>query len=404
VGTPAYVYDAGTIRNQYGALSQAFGDIRHRLFYSVKANSNLAILELLKELGAGADIVSVGELERVLAVGYHPDTVVFSGVGKSPQELARAVQARVGLINVESAAELEIVGELAGNRKTPVDVGIRVNPDVSADTHPYTRTGEEGMKFGVRLDDVVEVAHRTLSVATVRLVSIGMHIGSQVLDADHYRNGARTLAWLVGELRALGCDTLKTVDVGGGMGIRYTSEVALSPEDFVEAVRPLGDETGLELAVEPGRFLVGPAGLLLTTCLYRKKMGEKDFVIVDAGMNDLLRPSLYDAVHDICVVGPTAEKGTPAVVDVVGPVCESGDFLGLGRRLAGADPGSLLAIGGAGAYGFTMASTYNSRPRPAEVLVDNGRWAVVRDRETVQDLMRGERRLTDVTNAGAWTQ
>ncbi|MDH3456072.1 MAG: diaminopimelate decarboxylase [Gemmatimonadota bacterium] len=403
-GTPVYVYDAGTIRNQYSALRQALRDIRHRLFYSVKANSNLAILELIRKLGAGADIVSVGELERVLEAGYHPDTVVFSGVGKTPNELARALDAGVGLLKIESAAELEMVSELARRKKIRADVGIRVNPDVSADTHPYTRTGEEGMKFGVRRDEVVDVARWTLAVPEVRLVSIGMHIGSQILDADHYRNGARTLARLVGELRTVGCDSLKTVNVGGGMGIRYTSEHALSPDDFVAAVRPLADETGLELAVEPGRYLVGAAGLLLTTCLYRKRMGEKDFVIVDAGMNDLLRPSLYDAVHDIVVIGRATASATPAIVDVVGPVCESGDFLGLGRQLTGVEPGSLLAIVGAGAYGFTMASSYNSRPRPPEVLVDDGRWAVIRDRETVRDLMRGERSLTEVENAGAWIQ
>jgi diaminopimelate decarboxylase len=402
VGTPVYVYDAQVIRDQYAALESAFESVPHRVFYSVKANSNLAILDLMRGLGAGADIVSVGELERAIRVGYDTSHIVFNGVGKSADDLTRAIERCIGIINVESFAELRLLRDLARQTQRRAAVGIRVNPAVSAVTHPYTRTGAEGMKFGVPRDEVSEMVRWILAAPELELVSVGMHIGSQILDAAHYREGARTLAEVVSDVRAAGCDTLRTVDVGGGIGIRYTSEDPLTPEAFAAAVGPLAGETDLQLGIEPGRYLVGASGVLLTTCLYRKSMGTKDFAIVDAGMNDLLRPSLYDAVHEIVVIDGSGDDESVAVVDVVGPVCESGDFLGLHRRLAGAVPGALLAVSGAGAYGFTMASSYNSRPRPPEVLVDGERWAVIRERETVDDLLRGERTLADVEAVGGW--
>jgi diaminopimelate decarboxylase len=393
VGTPVYVYDAPEIRRRYGALVAAFEGIPHRICYSVKANSNLAVLALLRGLGAGADIVSGGELARAAAAGFRPGDIVFSGVGKRPDELEAALRVGVGLINVESPGELERLHDAARRLGVVARMGIRVNPEVTAETHPYTRTAGKGIKFGVPLDEVLPLARCAAGLPHARLCSLGMHIGSQIAEAVHFRTAAETLAQLVRELRAAEGPMLESVDVGGGLAIRYTSEPELSAAEFAAAVRPLWDETGLPLVLEPGRFLVGSAGVLLTRCLYRKHTGGRDLLIVDAGMNDLLRPSLYGAAHDIRVIvegadGPRVPDGVS--VDVVGPVCETGDFLGLERRLPGAGPGALLAVLATGAYGFSMSSTYNSRPRPAEVLVDDHRWAVVRARESVDDLLRGE--------------
>jgi diaminopimelate decarboxylase len=398
VGTPVYVYDAEAIRRQYAALTGALAGVPHRVHYSVKANANLAVLALIRSLGAGADIVSGGELARVRRAGFAGQDIVFSGVGKTDRELAAALEAGVGLINLESEGEFELLARLARERGTgrPVSVGIRVNPDVTADTHPYTQTGAAGMKFGVPLDQVVPLAQRIAAAPELVLRSVGMHIGSQVSDPAPYQQGAARLAELVEALRAAGIRTLASVDVGGGLAISYGASPALDAPTFAEAVAPLARRTGLPLLVEPGRFLVGNAGCLLTRVLYRKRSGGRVFLVTDAGMNDLLRPSLYGAYHEIRVVdGDRGAAGAVAsdggeVVDVVGPNCESGDFLGLDRRLPGAGPGTLLAVLGAGAYGFGMSFPYNSRPRAAEVLVDGGRYAVVREREGVDDLMRGE--------------
>ncbi len=399
VGTPVYVYDAAVVRERYRVLSAALAGIPHRIFYSVKANSSLAILGIIRALGGGADIVSVGELVRAKRAGFAAPDIVFSGVGKRPDELAAALDAAVALIHVESSAEFHTLAALATARSRTVPAGIRVNPDVTTHTHPFTQTGQKGMKFGVPLDEVEPLAEWAAREPGVTLVSIGMHIGSQILDAAHYRAGAARLADLVERLRARGITTLTSVDVGGGLGVRYLDERPLDPEEFVAAVRPLAEATGLPLAVEPGRYLVGPAGMLLTRCLYRKCSGGRHFVIVDAGMSDFVRPSLYGAAHDVRVVdGAGGTDAGDEPVDVVGPICETGDVLARGRTLPDAAPGALLAILGTGAYGFSMSSTYNSRPRPAEVLVDGGRWAVIRQREVLEDLMRGERTLDAITD------
>jgi diaminopimelate decarboxylase len=396
VGTPVYVYDAAVVRRRYQELDQAFAGIPHRIFYSVKANSNLAVLNLLRGLGAGADIVSGGELARAMRAGFAGRDVVFSGVGKTTVELAAALEAGVGLINVESAGELEGLRELCRAQGVRARIGMRVNPDVTADTHPYTQTAGKGMKFGVPLDEAASLARCAAEAPELDLVSLGMHIGSQIVDAAHFRAGAVAIGRLAGDVRVLGGDGLEAIDVGGGLGIRYTDERGLTADEFAEAVRPVARETGLAVWLEPGRYITGPAGVLLTRCVYRKHAGGKNFVIVDAGMSDLMRPSLYGACHEIVVIDEAA-NAPEGPVDVVGPLCETGDFLGLDRRLPGAGPGALLAVLGAGAYGFSMSSTYNSRPRAAEVLVDGDRWAVVRRRETVDDLMRGE------TAEPAWT-
>ncbi len=395
VGTPTFVYDLAAVRRQYAALDGALAQVPHRICYSVKANSNLALLRFIRDLGAAADIVSGGELARVLRAGFPPGDVVFSGVGKSVGEIEAAIHAGVGLINLESGAELFIVASAAKKLNRVVPVGLRINPDVTTDTHPYTQTGGKGMKFGIPLDEVVSVACRVGDYESVVLRSVGMHIGSQITDPAPYREGARKLEAVVEDLRKAGIGTLQSVDVGGGLGISYTGEPGPAPEAFAEAVASLSRRTGLTLFTEPGRFLVGNAGSLLTRVLYRKRSGGREIVVVDAGMNDLLRPSLYGAHHEIRVLEPVGAVSGDTPVDVVGPLCESGDFLGLDRRLPGAGPGSLLEVCSAGAYGFSMSSQYNSRPRAAEVLVEGERYAVSRARETVDDLFRGESEAPD---------
>lgn len=387
-GTPTYIYNADVIRRQYRRLDEALKDVPHRICFAVKANSNLAVLRIFRDLNAGADIVSGGELRRALAAGFPAERVVFSGVGKSEAELELALTSGVGHIHMESADELAKLGAIAARLNQQVTVGIRVNPDVTADTHPYIATGQGGIKFGVPFDQVLDLAKAIQAHGKLRLDSIAMHIGSQILDPSPYRQGVTKLAALVASIRAAGIDTLRTLDIGGGLGIRYKDETPLDPALLAQAVTPLARETGLTIVLEPGRFLVGSAGLLLTTVLSRKHSGGKELVLVDAGMNDLVRPSHYMAYHDI--VELEAHGRNEGNVDVVGPVCETGDFLARDRRLPGLVAGEQLAVLGAGAYGFVMASSYNSRGRPAEVLVDGGRWAVVRPRERVEDLYAGE--------------
>lgn len=388
VGTPAYVYNADAVRRQYARLDAAFSGLPHEICYAVKANSNLAVLRVLRDLGAGADIVSGGELQRALAAGFDASRIVFSGVGKSPAELAEAVDAGVGHIHLESADELSALAEVVDRAQKTIAVGIRVNPDVSADTHPFISTGQGGIKFGVPFDQVVDLALAARRQGRLGVESIAMHIGSQILDPRPYREGLGRLAGLIAELRRAGIDTLRNLDIGGGLGIRYRDETPLAPERLAEAITPLARETGLTVVVEPGRFLVGSAGLLLTTVLSRKHSGGKDLVLVDAGMNDLVRPSHYMAYHDIVEIEANERPG--GRMDIVGPVCETGDFLALDRPLPGVLAGERLAVLGAGAYGFVMSSNYNSRPRAAEVLVDGGRWAVVRPRENVVALHESE--------------
>lgn len=388
VGTPAYIYNAEIIRRQYGALDAALGALPHKICFAVKANSNLAVLRVLRDLGAGADIVSGGEMQRALAAGFAPERVVFSGVGKTPAELAAALDAHVGHIHLESSDELRVLSGLTGERRQKVTVGIRVNPDVTADTHPYISTGQGGIKFGVPFDQVLELATAIHRNEWLRLDSIAMHIGSQILDPKPYQQGIERLLDLIVRLRAAGVDTLQNLDIGGGLGIRYKDEVPLTPERFAAAILPLARRTGLTIVLEPGRYLVGSAGVMLTTVLSRKHSGGKELVLVDAAMNDLVRPSHYMAYHDIAEL---ESQGRPAApVDIVGPVCETGDFLALDRALPGLAAGERIAILGAGAYGFVMSSNYNARTRAAEVLVDGGRWAIVRPREELESLWRGE--------------
>jgi len=388
VGTPAYLYGANLIRAQYHALDDALQGITHRICYSVKANGNLAVLRVLQRVGAGADIVSQGELRRVLAAGFSPDTVVFSGVGKTDAEIEAAIDAGIGFLNVESTGELDLVSAVARRLGKRANLGIRVNPDVATQTHPYTKTGDRTAKFGVPFDDVVNLARRSAAEPAVRLRGLAMHVGSQLTDVGPYHRGTVKLLELVAAIRASGVTTLEALDVGGGLGVRYHDEQAPTPAAFAAAVAAPIRAAGLKLLCEPGRFLVANAGLLLTRVLYRKRAGGKEFVIVDAGMSDFVRPSHYHAHHDIV---PVMADGRPErLVNVVGPICESGDFLALDRKLPLPEPGELLAVLGTGAYGFVMSSTYNQRPRPPEVLVEGDKYFVARTRETQDDLLRGE--------------
>jgi diaminopimelate decarboxylase len=393
-GTPLYVYSATAIRQRYQQFDDAFGDCEHTICYSVKANSNLSILKLLASLGAGFDIVSGGELQRVLQSSRKSASqVVFSGVGKLPDEIDLALQSRILLFNVESAAELQMLSARATHLRKTAKFAIRVNPDVDARTHPYISTGLHEHKFGVPMREAPELYRQGATSHHLKSAGVSVHIGSQIVDVDPFREAMARVASLVRSLRRDGHD-ICYVDAGGGLGISYAKnskgKFPARVKSYASAiVRPL-QRLGVHVLLEPGRSIIGPAGALLTRVVYRKRNEGKQFVIVDAAMNDLMRPSLYGAHHEIVPVSLAANRAL-AVVDVVGPVCESGDFFARNRELPEAREGDLLAILDAGAYGMSLASNYNTRPRAAEVLVDGKKSRLVRKRESVADLMAPER-------------
>lgn len=392
VGTPAYVYAASTIRARYASLAAALFDgvPRGRLHFAVKANGSLSVLRLLRDLGAGADIVSGGELHRALAAGFAPEQIVFSGVGKTRRELEQAIAAGVGQINAESVEEIDLLARVATGAGTPVRVGLRINPDVTTGTHPYISTGQGGIKFGVPGDRIAEAVQLIQAAPSLRLAAMAVHIGSQIIDPAPYAAALKTLARAIAEVEALGA-RIDTVDIGGGYGVRYGEAAGLDLGALSATVGPILRQfaaEGRRVMSEPGRWLVGPAGVLLTETLYVKQAGGKTFVIVDAGMNDLLRPALYGAYHHALEVVEHGRATT--VISLVGPVCETGDFFAHDRALPAVTSGEQLALLGAGAYSFSMSSNYNARPRAAEVLVDRGGWRVIRARETMDDLLRGE--------------
>ena len=388
VGTPCYVYSATAIREQYRQLRDAMGNLDARLHYSVKANSSIAILALLRELGAGLDIVSGGELYRALKAGYSGRDIVFSGVGKTRREMEEALKAEVLLFNVESEQELNVLDSVASRLGVIAPIALRVNPEVLVDTpHPYTRTGEKGMKFGIPFDEALAVAKVAAKLKNVSLRGLDMHVGSQISQFAPYEVGVQRLLHLGGEIERDTKIRLEYLDIGGGLAVTYDAERSVDVGHFGEAIGALVGGSGLKIILEPGRFLVGNAGVLLTRVLYRKRSGGKEFIIADAGMTDLLRPSHYNAYHRIDAVKPS---GRTTVADVVGPICESGDFLALDRQIDDAQPGDLLAVQSTGAYGFVMSSNYNSRPRAAEVLVDGAKFAVITRRESYDDLIRNE--------------
>ncbi len=388
VGTPAYVYSAAAIRDQFRRLDAVLAPVPHRIHYACKANASLGLLAVIREAGARIDVVSGGELYRAQLAGFAPDEIIFGGVGKSAHELREAIAAGVHVISVESEPELRQIDALAGLAGTTARVGIRVNPEITVETfHDYIKTGEKGDKFGVPFDEAHTVATLAHALPHVTLVAIGMHIGSQLTDLAAYTDGISRLEALIGRLRAEGVDTLEHVDIGGGLFVPYEGEAPADLAGYASIVVPAVQRLGLELIIEPGRFLIAEAGVLLARVLYRKRSGGRDVLITDTGMNDLLRPSHYDAYHRIEAVHAVAGRRR---FDVVGPICESGDFLALDRDIEDVQPGALLCVFTAGAYGISMASNYNARPRAAEVLVDGSRWAVITARETYTDLVRRE--------------
>ncbi|MDR5866375.1 diaminopimelate decarboxylase [Halomonas koreensis] len=395
-GTPCYVYSKATLTRHFRAYTEALGGHPHLICYAVKANANLAVLNLLARLGAGFDIVSVGELERVLAAGGDPARVVFSGVAKEENELERALAVGIKCFNVESRAELERLEAVARGMGKIAPVSLRVNPDVDAGTHPYISTGLKDNKFGIPVDEAREVYRRAAAMEHVRVAGLDCHIGSQLTDTAPFLDALDRLLVLLERLREDGIE-IEHLDLGGGLGVTYRDETPPAPFDYATALlerlsRWPGSER-LTLLFEPGRSIAANAGVLLTRVEFLKPGETKNFAIVDAAMNDLIRPSLYQAWQAILPVDATASRET-GTYDVVGPVCETGDFLGKDRDLAIA-PGDLLAVRSAGAYGFVMASNYNSRPRPAEVMVDGDRSHLVRRRERLEDLWAGEATLPD---------
>lgn len=387
-GTPCYVYSSGMIEERYAAYDQAFGDIPHTVCYAVKANSNLGILSLLANSGAGFDIVSGGELFRVLKAGGDPRKIVFSGVGKTENEIGYALDCGVFGFNCESEPEIELIDSIARRRGTRARVGLRVNPDVDASTHPYISTGLREHKFGIDILEAEEVYRRSMGFEGIALESVSCHIGSQLLDTAPLIESIGKMLELADRLRAAGVP-ISHVDLGGGLGVRYRhNERQPEIDAFIGGLRRLLAGRNLHIMVEPGRSIVAEAGMLIARVLFRKRNGGKEFVIVDAAMNDLIRPALYQSHHEMVpvVCGPAGM----IQADVVGPVCETGDFLARDRTMPDMQTGDLLAICTAGAYGFVQASNYNSRPRPAEVLVDSSGWRIVRRRESYEDLVQPE--------------
>jgi diaminopimelate decarboxylase len=388
-GSPLYVYDGGVIEAAYRRMEAAFAGVDLLLAYSVKANSNLDILRRLRALGAGADIVSRGELHRCLAAGISPNDMVFAGVGKTEVEMEAALDAGILAFNVESAEELQVLGQVAERLGKPAPIALRINPDIVADTpHEYTRTGHGATKFGIPVDRVLDLYRSAADHPMLEIRGIDVHIGSQILELAPYETALDHVLNLASEVRAEGID-LEFVDLGGGFGIGYEGEDGLSVEDLAGIVVPRVAETGLRLILEPGRFIVGQAGILVTKVLYVKHSGPKTFVVMDGGMTELIRPSHYQGFHRIEPV-IAREEAAHEVVDVVGPICETGDFLARDRMLQMPAHGDLLAVHTAGAYGFVMASNYNSRPRPAEIVVDGTEITLARRRESLDDLLRGE--------------
>lgn len=387
LGTPLYVYSRAGIEAAFRAYEAAFDRVPHRICYAVKANGNGAILRLLAGLGAGADIVSGGELLAARRAGFPPERIVFAGVGKTDAEIALGLDHGIGEWNAESEDEITRLGMAASARGTVARVSLRVNPDIDPRSHSYISTGLREAKFGVDLSRAPEILRRARERAGVEVVGLQCHIGSQITDLEPLAAAARALADLSRQLLDEGF-ALRTVDIGGGLGVSYDGKGVPDPSALASAVLPAVEKLPLTLVLEPGRSLVASAGVLLTRVLYVKGGHEKTFVVVDAGMNDLLRPALYDAFHR---VEPVRPRGRAAeLVDVVGPVCESSDFLARRRELERPEPGDFLAVRDAGAYGFAMSSTYNMRPRAAEALVENGRVRLIRRRETFDDLIRTE--------------
>jgi diaminopimelate decarboxylase len=388
VGTPCYVYSHATLHHHFTIFDQAFAAAPHVTCFAMKANSNLAIINLFGLLGGGADIVSGGELFRALKAGIPAERIVYSGVGKTLAEIDYALKNEILMFNIESSQELETINTRAALLGRKARIALRVNPDVDPKTHPYISTGMKQAKFGIDIDSAIEEYRHAQTLSHIEIQGVSCHIGSQLTDLSPFVDALRRLRVLIERLKAHGV-AIRYLDFGGGLGITYDQEEPPHPQQYAQHILKELGELQVTLIFEPGRVIVGNAGILVTQVLYTKTTPSKNFVIVDAAMNDLVRPSLYGSYHHIqpihCVVGTPVD-----LVDVVGPICESGDFLARDRELPVVQPGDHLAVMSAGAYGFTMASNYNSRPRPAEVLVKGGAFRLIRQRETWEDLIRGE--------------
>lgn len=386
-GTPSYIYSRATLERHWQAFDQAFGEVPHLVCYAVKANSNLAVLNVLARLGSGFDIVSAGELARVIAAGGEAAKTVFSGVGKTEAEIEYALSQGIRCFNVESIPELSRINTVAEKNGTKAPVSIRVNPDVDAQTHPYISTGLKENKFGIAIEDATAVYRSAQKMAHLEVVGVDCHIGSQLTSVSPFVDALKRVLTLIDELAGEGIE-IQHLDIGGGLGIHYQDETPPTPAEYAAELMPLLKDRELEVLLEPGRAIAGNAGVLLTKVEFIKPTEAKKFAIVDAAMNDLLRPALYQSWQAIEPV-IAESNAAPAVYDIVGPICETGDFLGKDRELA-IKEGDLLAIRSAGAYGFTMSSNYNSRPRAAEVMVDGSETYLVRERESISDLFAGE--------------
>jgi len=387
VGTPFYLYSLNTLENHFRAFDSAFSTVPHLVCFSAKANSNLSILRVFVRLGAGVDVVSGGELFRAMKAGVKPERIVYSGVGKRREEIEYALEVSILMFNVESSQELVEIDRIAGKLATKAPVSLRVNPDVDPHTHPYVSTGLEKDKFGINIKKSLEEYRLASTLPNIQVVGVSCHIGSQLTEVGPFVEAGQRIKELVATLRNEGIN-IQYVDLGGGLGITYHQEEPPHPREYAQAL--MKEVAGIDclLILEPGRVIVGNAGILVTSVLYTKEGGEKNFIIVDAAMNDLIRPSLYGSYQNI---QPVQRSGRgEIVVDVVGPICESGDFLAKDRKLPKVNPGDLLAVMSAGAYGFTMSSNYNSRPRAAEVLVAKDRFYTIREREDYEDLIKGE--------------
>lgn len=386
-GTPFYLYSHATLKRHFQVFSEAFDGVSKLICYSAKANTNLAVLKLFADLGCGLDIVSGGELYRGIKAGFSPDRIVYSGVGKTVDEIDYALDADILMFNVESLAELEQINRRAGKLKKRAPVSIRVNPDVDPKTHPYTATGLKKNKFGIGSDVALESYRIAGELEHLEIVGVDCHIGSQITEAEPFQAALENLKALINELMSMGIN-IRYLDMGGGLGITYADETPPSLREYAGVIMKQLKDMELQLILEPGRVLVGNAGILVTEVLYRKSGAVKNFVIVDAGMNDLMRPTLYNAFH---AIEPVVNSRKDVIVaDVVGPICESGDFLAIDRSISNVQSGDLLAVMSAGAYGYVMSSNYCSRPRVAEVMVKGDRFNVVKAREGYEDLVRGE--------------
>ena len=386
VGTPVYVYSEKTLERHVRVFIEAFKAVPHLICYAVKANSNLTILRKLAGWGTGFDIVSGGELFRVLRAGGSPQKTIFSGVGKTADEIRYALESDILFFNVESTGEVDLIRDVARAAGKRARVSIRTNPDVDAKTHPYISTGTKKNKFGVALDDARTLYQKIRSLPEFEIVGVSCHIGSQITDLEPFTQALASLREFVPALKSDGVD-LRYLDFGGGLGIPYSGEEPPSPADYAASVIAQTKDLGLTLVLEPGRVIVGNAGILLTRVILKKNQGAKRFVIVDAGMNDLIRPALYGSQHQLW---PVRQTNSSEIADVVGPICESTDFLAQDRNIPLVERGDLIAVMSAGAYGFSLASNYNSRPRVAEVLVNNGGYSIIRRRETYDDLIHLE--------------